>query len=65
VLGHAAGVIETPFAVRIAVRGYELDSNGHLNRAVYLQYAEHARWEQLRASGIGPADLFDALLSGS
>lgn len=56
-----------PFRVRIAVRGYELDPNGHVNQAVYLQYAEHARWEYLRAagisqdalvrSGIGPAAL--------
>lgn len=47
----------TPFAVQIAVRGYELDSNGHLNRAVYLQYAEHARWECLRAAGIEHSDV--------
>ena len=40
------------FSVRIAVRGYELDTQGHLNQAVYLQYAEHARWEVLRAAGI-------------
>jgi acyl-CoA thioester hydrolase len=48
---------ETPFAVQIAVRGYELDSNGHLNSAVYHQYAEHARWEYLRAAGIEHSDL--------
>ncbi|MDO3705157.1 acyl-CoA thioesterase [Micromonospora sp. C28SCA-DRY-2] len=41
-----------PFQVRITVRGYELDTQGHLNQAVYLQYAEHARWECLRAAGI-------------
>lgn len=40
------------FSVPIAVRGYELDTQGHLNQAVYLQYAEHARWELLRAAGI-------------
>lgn len=40
------------FSVPITVRGYELDINGHLNQAVYLQYAEHARWELLRASGL-------------
>jgi acyl-CoA thioester hydrolase len=55
------------FTVRITVRGYELDTQGHLNQAVYLQYAEHARWELLRtagitqdaliASGIGPVAL--------
>jgi acyl-CoA thioester hydrolase len=42
-----------PFAVRIAVRGYELDPRGHVNQAVYLQYTEHSRWECLRAAGIG------------
>jgi acyl-CoA thioester hydrolase len=41
-----------PFSVRIAVRGYELDPRGHVNHAVYLQYAEHARWECLKAAGI-------------
>ncbi|WP_067814878.1 acyl-CoA thioesterase [Nocardia inohanensis] len=40
------------FSVPVTVRGYELDINGHLNQAVYLQYAEHARWELLRAAGI-------------
>lgn len=40
------------FSVPITVRGYELDINGHLNQAVYLQYAEHARWELLRESGL-------------
>jgi acyl-CoA thioester hydrolase len=38
--------------VRISVRGYELDPRGHVNQAVYLQYAEHARWECLKAAGI-------------
>ena len=41
-----------PFRVRIRVRGYELDTQGHLNQAVYLQYGEHARWELLRAAGV-------------
>jgi acyl-CoA thioester hydrolase len=40
------------FRVNVVVRGYELDTQGHLNQAVYLQYAEHARWELLRAAGI-------------
>lgn len=31
----------------ITVRGYELDSFGHLNNAVYLNYAEQAKWEFL------------------
>ncbi|MEU6559557.1 acyl-CoA thioesterase [Nocardia nova] len=38
----------------VTVRGYELDVNGHLNQAVYHQYAEHARWELLRAAGLVP-----------
>lgn len=40
------------FSVPVTVRGYELDTQGHLNQAVYLQYSEHARWEVLRAAGI-------------
>lgn len=48
-----------PFTTRIVVRGYELDTQGHLNQAVYLQYAEHARWECLRAAGVAQ----DALLA--
>ncbi|MGV9882155.1 acyl-CoA thioesterase [Streptomyces sp. NPDC003006] len=48
-----------PFSVSIGVRGYETDSQGHLNQAVYLQYAEHARWSLLRAAGIAQADLLD------
>ncbi|GGR97555.1 thioesterase [Streptomyces aureoverticillatus] len=46
-----------PFAVSVTVRGYETDSQGHLNQAVYLQYAEHARWSILRAAGIDQQDL--------
>lgn len=41
----------------ISVRGYETDAQGHLNQAVFLQYAEHARWSVLRAAGIEQADL--------
>lgn len=52
-----------PFQVRVGVRGYELDIQGHLNQAVYLQYAEHARWEHLRAAGITP-DKLQASRSG-
>lgn len=37
---------------RFRVRGYELDSFGHVNHAVYLNYCEHARWEFLRQEGI-------------
>jgi acyl-CoA thioester hydrolase len=45
------------FSLRIRVRGYELDAQGHLNQAVYSQYAEHARWEFLRAAGVSHDDL--------
>ncbi|WP_407288617.1 acyl-CoA thioesterase [Streptomyces sp. BP-8] len=47
------------FAVPVTVRGYETDSQGHLNQSVYLQYAEHARWSLLQASGIRQSDLVD------
>jgi acyl-CoA thioester hydrolase len=33
-----------PHCSSITVRGYELDSYGHVNNAVYIQYLEHARW---------------------
>ncbi|MET7378761.1 acyl-CoA thioesterase [Streptomyces sp. NPDC005526] len=46
-----------PFSVRVTVRGYETDTQGHLNQAVYLNYAEHARWSLLRAAGISQAGL--------
>ncbi|MEV0975478.1 acyl-CoA thioesterase [Streptomyces sp. NPDC049915] len=46
-----------PFSVRITVRGYETDVQGHLNQSVYLNYAEHARWSLLQAAGITQAGL--------
>ena len=59
--------VSDEFFVRVRVRGYEIDTQGHLNWAQYLHYAEHARWEYLAAagitqegllaSGIGPAAL--------
>ncbi|MGW1819859.1 acyl-CoA thioesterase [Streptomyces sp. NPDC002125] len=45
------------YFVDITVRGYELDTQGHLNQAVYLQYAEHARWELLREAGVAQEKL--------
>lgn len=38
------------------VRSYELDSFGHVNNAVYLQYCEGARNDYLRQRGIEFAD---------
>ncbi|MEV4232165.1 acyl-CoA thioesterase [Streptomyces bobili] len=46
-----------PFSVRVTVRGYETDVQGHLNQSVYINYAEHARWSLLRAAGITQAGL--------
>ncbi|MFE9612989.1 acyl-CoA thioesterase [Streptomyces sp. NPDC006012] len=48
-----------PFSVRVTVRGYETDVQGHLNQAVYLSYAEHARWSVLQAAGISQSLLAD------
>jgi acyl-CoA thioester hydrolase len=41
---------------RIRVRTYELDSFGHVNNAVYLQYFEQARDEYLRLMGLSFED---------
>jgi acyl-CoA thioester hydrolase len=38
------------FEYRLTVRGYELDSFGHVNNSVYLNYIEQAQWEMLRKS---------------
>jgi YbgC/YbaW family acyl-CoA thioester hydrolase len=35
------------------VRSYELDGNGHVNNAVYLNYAEHLTIEHAERSGFG------------
>ncbi|MCR5600734.1 MAG: acyl-CoA thioesterase [Ruminococcus sp.] len=36
----------------LTVRGYELDSFGHVNNSVYLQYAEAALWHFFKVSGM-------------
>jgi len=33
------------YKYNFTVRGYELDSFGHVNNAVFLNYLEQARWE--------------------
>lgn len=37
---------------RLTVRGYELDSFGHVNNSVYLQYAETAMWDFFSKHGM-------------
>ena len=44
--------MSTPFQVQVTVRNYELDTQGPLNNAAYIQYGDHARWEMLRAAGV-------------
>ena len=44
-----------PFSVPVTVRGYETDTQGHLDQSVYLNYAEHARWSLLQTAGITQA----------
>ncbi len=43
----------------IKVRSFELDSFGHVNNAVYLQYLEVARCEYMEQAGLSFSD-FDA-----
>jgi len=40
------------YSFKTDVRGYELDSYGHVNNAVYISYTEQARWEILKDAGI-------------
>ncbi|MGQ0841431.1 acyl-CoA thioesterase [Actinokineospora sp.] len=49
-----------PWSIRIPVRSYELDSLGHLNHAVYHQYAEIARVEGFHAAGCSWFALIEA-----
>jgi acyl-CoA thioester hydrolase len=41
------------FTVRWKVRGYELDSRGHVNNAVYLSWAEEVATAHAEAAGYG------------
>jgi YbgC/YbaW family acyl-CoA thioester hydrolase len=45
------------FETRVRVRSYELDSFGHVNHAVYLNYFEHARFGALADGGFDPSTL--------
>jgi acyl-CoA thioester hydrolase len=47
------GVDPWEFHGRWPVRLYELDSNGHVNNAVYLNYAEQVALEHVEAMGFG------------
>jgi acyl-CoA thioester hydrolase len=41
-----------PFRVRIQVRLSDLDTNRHVRGPVYLDYADQARWECVKAAGV-------------
>jgi thioesterase-3 len=45
------------FTTELQVRGYELDGYGHVNHAVYLNYAEFARWRMVE-DATGGSDYF-------
>jgi len=51
----ATGVDPLAYAARWRVRSYEIDQNGHVNNAVYLNYAEALTVEHAEASGYGRA----------
>jgi len=50
------------YTFQTIVRGYELDSYGHLNNAVYINYTEQARWEILHSEGLLDSFLNQKLL---
>lgn len=47
------------YRCRVEVRSYELDSFGHLNHAVFLNYFEYARFQAFRDAGY-PAEQITA-----
>jgi len=55
--------------LRLRVRGYELDSFGHVNNAVYLQYAEEAKWSFFSENNLmgilDKKDLFPVILENN
>jgi acyl-CoA thioester hydrolase len=50
-MGERAGLVE--FTQRWRVRTYEVDENGHVNNAVYLNWVEHIAAEHAEALGFG------------
>lgn len=46
-----------PFKLRIGVRSYELDTQGHVNGAVYIQWADHVRFQFARSAGVVVEDM--------
>jgi len=44
------------FKVTLTTRSYEMDSLGHANNAVYLNYLEHCRMQWLYSQGITAGD---------
>jgi acyl-CoA thioester hydrolase len=44
-------------SVQVEARYYEIDANGHVTHGAYLNWAEHARFEYLRESGVNIRDL--------
>lgn len=48
--------MENYFKATHKVRSYELDSFGHVNNAVYLNYLEYARMEYLLQKGLSFTD---------
>lgn len=56
--GGGSGATALQHRTRLTVRGYEIDALGHVAGTVYMQYAEHARWECLAQAGV----TVDALL---
>ncbi|HKF74539.1 MAG TPA: acyl-CoA thioesterase [Candidatus Dormibacteraeota bacterium] len=49
------GVDPLVYHARWRVRSYEIDQNGHVNNAVYINYAEALTVEHAEASGYGRA----------
>ena len=49
----AGGLLE--HTLRFSVRTYEVDENGHVNNAVYLQWAENLTAEHAESAGFGRA----------